>query len=251
MTATKDVFFVLDTFKTELEDRGYKVLYLGLYGSQNYNLHDKESDIDCKAIIMPSLHDIIFRNTVSTTINTEYGDIDVKDLVTFYSVIRKGNFSYIEAMATKYWIGNQAIKDMLGGYEVNLKSVVGAAHEKRKAMLHEYPSKKKEFKKFGYDPKQLHHILRLNHILDSLVYLGGTSAYITYDDGDPVKNFLLTLKRGTNDTIDTVEKAVDMADDIIGQMKEHLPDDYKFIPTDETEEISSFIENEIVEDLKQ
>ena len=41
----------------------------------------------------PGRHDIIFRKVTSITIELETGAIDVKDLITFYNVIRKGNFS--------------------------------------------------------------------------------------------------------------------------------------------------------------
>ena len=91
----KIIFQELSNYKKILEEKGYNVIYIGLYGSQNYNLDDELSDIDVKAIILPTLHDIIFRKVTSTTIECEKGNIDVKDLLTFYDVIKKGNFSYI------------------------------------------------------------------------------------------------------------------------------------------------------------
>ena len=75
-----DIFKELANRKKILEERGYKVIYIGLYGSQNYNLSDEQSDIDVKAIILPTLQDIIFRKVTSTTIECENGNIDVKDL---------------------------------------------------------------------------------------------------------------------------------------------------------------------------
>ena len=84
------IYKELSNYKKILEEKGYKVIYIGLYGSQNYNVDDEKSDIDCKAIILPTLHDVIFRKVTSTTIECENGSIDVKDLITFYDVIRKG-----------------------------------------------------------------------------------------------------------------------------------------------------------------
>ena len=49
---------------------------------------------------------------------------------------------------------------------MNLKSVIGAMYEKRKALTHEFPSKREEFEKWGFDPKQHHHILRLYDLLN-------------------------------------------------------------------------------------
>ena len=46
-----DLFKTLSRYKDLLEEKGYTVVYIGLYGSQNYNLDDEQSDIDCKVII--------------------------------------------------------------------------------------------------------------------------------------------------------------------------------------------------------
>ena len=116
-----------------LQEQGFEPVYIALYGSQNYNLDDELSDIDVKAIILPTLHDIIFRKVTSTTIECEKGNIDVKDLLTFYDVIKKGNFSYIESIQTKYSIGDKYIKELFSKFKVNKKSVLGAMYEKRKA----------------------------------------------------------------------------------------------------------------------
>ena len=107
----EEIFKELANRKKLLEENGYKVIYIGLYGSQNYNLDDKESDIDVKAIILPSLQDIVFRKVTSKTIECENGNIDVKDLITYYDVIKKGNFSYVEAIDTEYSIGDKYIKE--------------------------------------------------------------------------------------------------------------------------------------------
>lgn len=144
----QEIFKTLSSYKSILEEKGYNVIYIGLYGSQNYNVDDEFSDIDCKAIVLPSLHDIIFRKVTSKTIELENGAIDVKDLITFYDVIRKGNFSYIESIDTDYFIGDKYIKELFRQIKPNLKSILGAMYEKRKALTHEYPSKHNEFEKW-------------------------------------------------------------------------------------------------------
>ena len=72
MNKEEIIFKTISNYKKILEDLGYKVIYIGLYGSQNYNVDDELSDIDCKAIILPTLHDIIFRKVTSKTIECEY-----------------------------------------------------------------------------------------------------------------------------------------------------------------------------------
>ena len=82
-----EIFKELVNRKRILENKGYKVIYIGLYGSQNYNLDDEESDIDVKAIVLPDLQDIIRRKAVSTFFECENGYLDVNYLLTFYVVI--------------------------------------------------------------------------------------------------------------------------------------------------------------------
>jgi len=239
----QEIFKELSNYKKILEDKGYNVIYIGLYGSQNYNLDDEESDIDVKAIIMPSLHDIIFRKVTSTTIECEKGNIDVKDLLTFYEVIRKGNFSYIEAINTEYSIGDKYIKDLFKKFKPNLKSMLGAMHEKRKALTHEYPSKVNEFEKWGFDPKQHHHIHRL---FDLLLYNNNHDeflSYLAYNDDDMRRKQLINFKRNKYALIKSIVE--EDSDLIIEQAKKLIPEGYVYEPMNVDDEINKYIEDKI------
>lgn len=229
--------------KEILESKGYNVIYIGLYGSQNYNLDDEYSDIDVKAIILPSLHDIIFRKATSKTIECENGNIDVKDLLTFYDVIKKGNFSYIESIQTEYSIGDEYIKNLFKQVKLNQKSVVGAMYEKRKALTHEYPSKVVEFEKWGFDPKQHHHILRLYDLLQkNLQENNEYRSFLTYSDDD-MRKMLLSTKR--NKEALTKEEAEQESDDIINRARELVDYNYHYEIVDLDAEINKYIEDKI------
>lgn len=232
----KDIFIQLREYQALLEQEGYVVLYVGLYGSQNYNLHDEQSDYDVKAIVLPTLEDIIKRRVVSTTIETNKGSIDVKDLLTFYDVIRKGNFSYIEAMQSKYSIGDKRIKELFSTIPVNQRSLLGAMYEKQKAMTHEYPSKAMEFEKWGFDPKQLHHILRLNSILETRV---DSVSFIAYPSNSEMRNYLIDVKR--NVTNYSREHAENIANHTIAQSKGLIPQSYRYEPLDFAHEVHEYI----------
>ena len=230
--------------KEILESKGYNVIYIGLYGSQNYNLDDEYSDIDVKAIILPSLHDIIFRKVTSKTIECENGNIDVKDLLTFYDVIKKGNFSYIESIQTEYSIGDEYIKNLFKQVKLNQKSVVGAMYEKRKALTHEYPSKVAEFEKWGFDPKQHHHILRLYDLLQkNLQENNEYRSFLTYSDDNDVRKMLLSTKR--NKEALTKEEAEEESDDIINRARELVDYNYHYEVIDLDAEINKYIEDKI------
>lgn len=242
------LFKELSNYKKILEDKGYKVIYIGLYGSQNYNLDDDESDIDVKAIIMPSLHDIIFRKVTSKTIECEKGNIDIKDLLTFYDVIKKGNFSYIEAINTEYSIGDKYIKELFKRFEVNKKSVLGAMYEKRKALTHEYPSKTKEFELWGYDPKQHHHILRLYDLLNYNLMHNENLSYLYYRDDDKRRQELINYKRNKDNIAKTI---IEEDSDLIIEMARNLIDDnyhYEILNIDD--EINKYIEDKIKIELR-
>lgn len=239
----EEIFKQLSNYKKVLEDKGYNVIYIGLYGSQNYNLDDEESDIDVKAIILPSLHDIIFRKVTSTTIECEKGNIDVKDLLTFYEVIRKGNFSYIEAINTEYSIGDKYIKDLFKKFKPNLKSMLGAMHEKRKALTHEYPSKVNEFEKWGFDPKQYHHICRLYDLLAYNRRNCYCHSFIKYEDDDDYRKLLIILKRN-KDNLSKGYVEYD-SDIIIDKAKKLIPEGYVYEPMNIDDEINKYIEDKI------
>ena len=79
----------------ELVKRGYKIWSINLYGAQNYRMEIPQSDFDFKAIVLPTLEDIVNgRDPVSTTIDFMGGQIDIKDIRCMfknYSIIIIGN----------------------------------------------------------------------------------------------------------------------------------------------------------------
>ena len=243
----QEIFKTIEEYKKGLEEKGYKVIYIGLYGSQNYNVDDELSDIDCKAIILPSLHDIIFRKNTSKVIEFENGEVDVKDLITFYEVIRKGNFSYIEAIDTEYYIGDEYIKNLFKQIRPNFKSILGAMYEKRKALTHEYPSKKEEFEKWGFDPKQYHHIKRLQTLLAHNVVEKENVSYLKYYNVK--RKHMINVKRNTGNL--SKEFVEEESDKLIEHAKELLPDDYTYEPLDLSEEVSIYLEEHLKSELME
>ncbi len=241
------IFKTLSEYKKILEDKGYDVIYIGLYGSQNYNLDDEESDIDVKAIVLPSLSDVIFRRVTSITIECKNGNIDVKDLLTFYDVIKKGNFSYIESIDTEYYIGDKYIKELFKSFRPNVKSILDAMYEKRKALTHEYPSKHKEFEKWGYDPKQHHHILRLYDLINHNLLYNEEKSYLTYDDLDIRRRELMDFKRNKNNiSLSIVEEDSDL---IIERARNLIDYNYSYTYKDIDKEINDYIEKNLKKEL--
>ena len=57
-----------------LKNKGFEIVFIALQGSQNYELdvydEDYTSDVDTKAVILPSFRDCIWKNDSKRNINT-------------------------------------------------------------------------------------------------------------------------------------------------------------------------------------
>lgn len=189
MDKNEKIMNTLREYKKELEEKGYNVIYIGLYGSQNYNLDDEQSDIDARAIVIPKLREIIERKTISKDYEFETGKVDVKDLYTYYGVIKKGNFSFIEPFQTKWYIGDETLRTLFSKFKVNYKALAGTMCQKYKNVVKEDESGNI----IEYNPKELHHLYRLWHLYHLIDGNNENYSFFAYDDG--AKGILLMLKR--------------------------------------------------------
>ena len=186
-----------------------RIVGLFLQGSQNYGLDYEGSDIDTKLILTPTIEDIIFnRRPVSTTHVMENEEhLDAKDIRLYIQTFRKQNLNFLEILFTEFKIVNpqyEKIWNVLVEHREEIarynefqaiKSMKGIAMEKFHAMEHPYPSKLDILAKWGYDPKQLHHLLRVEE------YIG------RYIDGEKYEDclrphcpeYLVSVKRGRYD----------------------------------------------------
>lgn len=185
-----------------------RIVGIFLQGSQNYLLDYENSDIDSKLVVLPSFEDICFnRKPVSTTHICENEEhIDFKDIRLMLQTFRKQNINFIEILFTDYKIVNPLYKDLwnklvekrelIARYD-ELRAVQcmkGTAMEKFHALKHPYPSKLEVLDKYGYDPKQLHHIIRLDAFITR--YIKGFS----YEDclilPQESRDWLIKIKQG-------------------------------------------------------
>jgi predicted nucleotidyltransferase len=178
-------------------ERGYNVLGVFLQGSQNYNLEWEQSDIDTKAIVLPSLSDIIHNKTPTsiTSVLPSNEHIDVKDIRLMFECFKKQNINFVEILFTKYKHINIEYKEyfqpMLDNNEkiahynnyASVNCISGMSMEKYKALEHPYPSIIEKIEKYGHDCKQLHHIVRMNEFIRR------------YLNGEPYKNCLISNNR--------------------------------------------------------
>lgn len=170
-----------------LTSYGYEVLAIFLQGSQNYNLdleqEDYQSDIDSKAIVLPTLDDLITgAPKVSRVYTDKYGaHVEVKDIRVMIEMWKKQNISYLELLFTDYYITNpkygvyalgfMAMRDRVVhmNFPQLFRCISGMSKEKCHTLEHIYPSTEEKIAKYGYDGKQLCHIIRLNDLSKKLI----------------------------------------------------------------------------------
>ena len=188
------------------EDRIVGIFY---QGSGNYGLDYEKSDVDTKLIVTPTFREIAFNKSPISTTHVRANDehTDFKDIRLYIQTFRKQNLNFLEILFTPFqWVNwryadewqrlvdNREVITHYNPYQA-IKSMKGIAMEKFHAMEHEYPSKLDVLAQYGYDPKQLHHLLRVEE------YIG------RYISGEPYEDclrprrpeYLLEVKRGYYD----------------------------------------------------
>ena len=132
-----------------------------------------------------------------------------------FDTFKKQNVNFIEILFTKYKIINEEYKDLIQILLNNkeeiarlnknqaLRCMAGMSMEKLKALQHPYPTILDKIIKYGYDPKQLHHILRMNDFIKK--YAAG----IRYEDCliPDNKEYLIEIKKGVLNEKEAVELA--------------------------------------------
>lgn len=227
----KETMEALQEIKEFLEAKGFMVIALFLQGSQNYDLaqfdSEYQSDIDCKAFVVPSFKDMYYNTPFSKTLEQPYGLVDVKDVRLIMDLIKKANPSYIELLYTDYKIVDPKFDELLTMADdmVNeklpllMRAINGMALQKHKALKHPYPSVVERLNKFGYDPKQLHHIVRLYFLAKGIKQGKGYKASML--PKGTMKRYLMDLKLGKLPEEDSERLAQAYCDKIYKIVQEH------------------------------
>ena len=160
-----------------------RIVGIFLQGSQNYGLDYEGSDIDTKLIVVPSLEDIVLNKKPVSTTHVRANDehIDFKDVRLYMDTFRKQNLNFLEILFTPFKIINpmyanewnrlvEAREEIVRMNEFRaVKSMKGIALEKFHAMEHRYPSKIDIIDEYGYDGKQVSHLIRVDDYLERYI----------------------------------------------------------------------------------
>lgn len=89
------------------------ILGVFLYGSQNYNFNTPTSDIDAKAIYIPSMKEIaLLKQPISKEYHMSNGaHVEVKDIRLMWQMWKKQNMNFVEILFTNYYLTNKWYTD--------------------------------------------------------------------------------------------------------------------------------------------
>lgn len=225
-----------------VQNLGYEVLGVFLQGSQNYGLAYEGSDIDTKCIVLPKFEDFCLnKKPISgTLILPSQEHIDVKDIRLMFECFKKQNVNFVEILFTKYRLMNPTYADlyqpMLDNAELIarynnyafINCMVGMSMEKYKALEHPYPTLVEKIEKYGYDPKQLHHIVRMNEFTKR--YISGTSYRECLES--KMAEYLIDIKRGCHSLEEARQISKQMLDETMDLKNEYVTNHQLEINTD-------------------
>jgi predicted nucleotidyltransferase len=230
-----------------LISEGYEVVGVFLQGSQNYMLDYEDSDIDTKAIIVPKFNNFVMKNKpVSTTKilpSTEH--IDIKDIRLMFDCFKKQNINFIEILFTDYKLINPKYEELFQPmFDYNediarynnyaaIKCMSGMVMEKFKAIEHPYPATVDKIEKYGYDPKQLHHILRLNEFINR--YIKGESYKNCLISNET--EFLIGVKKGNVFNLEDARESAEIWNSVVKATKNKYMEDNELKINKKAEEV--------------
>lgn len=158
--------------------------FTALQGSQNYNLDDEYSDVDTKTLLLPTFASLCFNDGKrnSTTLLLPNGEhADVKDYRDMFLMFRKQNINFVEILFSQYVDVNPKYRWIYDGLVIHneeiarynpyqtVRAMVGHMKEKSAKFSNATITTKSDVETLGYDPKQLHHIVRLKDFLERYV----------------------------------------------------------------------------------
>lgn len=184
------------------------VFFTALQGSQNYNLDDDFSDVDTKTLILPSLDSFITGNKeASTTLilpNSEHADIkDFRDMLVMF---RKQNINFVEILFTPYVVVNKdweyfynslvSRAEDIAHYNrfTTMKAMLGHLHQKADKFYNKTVTTESQVNLYGYDPKQLHHMVRIQ---DFMIRYVKDESYRSILENPSDIEYIKSIKRGS------------------------------------------------------
>lgn len=221
----------------------HDILGVFLYGSQNYEVDTEYSDIDTKAIIIPTVEEMIFGNTKTTRIiELANGELTVFDIGSIHASIKKQNINFLEILFTNYYIINPkyqylwekmcyAAETIARANEyAAVQCINGCIINKTKKIFRSVPSNEDRVAKYGYDNKALADVIRLKEFMHRYIHGVDYASCLISENTD----FLIKIKTNPPYTVEEVKKIVEDISVEVNKMLHEYLETHEEIPNYDT-----------------
>lgn len=196
-------------------------------GSANYRLDTEDSDVDTIVLIAPSIDEVVeCAKPISQTVITDEGEhIDIKDFRLFINELRKMNPGLLEILFTKFFKVNKDFEkyfmilrgnnEIIARYNRNrlVNNIFNMGRQAYQCLEAWTPRTKDIIDKYGYNPKNLYHLIRMEKMLKR--YVNGRTFRYCLDCGRDADH--LAAKRGEF----SKEEAIGIANDAYYLLNDH------------------------------
>jgi hypothetical protein len=115
--------------------------------------------------------------------------------------------------------------------------IAGMVYEKHKAMEHPYPTLIEKIKKYGFDWKQLHHILRCEEFLKR--YINGISYAECLVPTNP--EYLIQVKSNCPYNLEEAREIANNCEEIVKKIKQQYMDSHPVVINNEVDVIMNSV----------
>lgn len=205
------------------EKYGDRVVFISAVGSMNYGLFTATSDVDTKAIILPTYAELVLKNPESVTLQIDDEQCSVKDLRVYINELKKQGINVLETLVTNYYLVNSKFlnqvellrswSEEICHYDENrfLSSAIGATRPYTKRWNIAYKNYLESDDEAKLDYKAAYNIVRLHNAIHA--YIQGAKFKSVINCGTSLdRDLLLRIKNGylgpegTNSLVSNVMK---------------------------------------------
>lgn len=189
------------------EKYGDRVVFISAVGSMNYGLFTETSDVDTKAVILPTYAEIVLKKPESVTLQINDEQCSVKDLRVYINELKKQGINVLETLVTNYYLVNgkflnqiellRSWAEEISHYDENkfLSSTIGTACSYAKRWNIAYKNYLETDDDANLDYKAAYNIVRLHNTIHA--YIQGRKFKDAINCGTSLdRDFLLRIKYG-------------------------------------------------------
>ena len=189
------------------EKYGDRVVFISAVGSMNYGLFTETSDVDTKAVILPTYEEIVLKKPESVTLQIDDEQCSVKDLRVYINELKKQGINVLETLVANYYLVNgkflnqiellRSWAEEICHYDENkfLSSTIGAACSYAKRWNIAYKNYLETDDDANLDYKAAYNIVRLHNTIHA--YIQGMKFKEAINCGTSLdRDLLLRIKYG-------------------------------------------------------